>query len=574
MNWEQLQTILWLRWQLTRNQWTRSKGVGAVIAAVIAGMLLLAGMAGFAGALAGGIFGLGKARPLIVWIVWLSITVGFLFFWMVGVLQELQRSESIDIQRLLHLPVGLGQIFLVNYAASHLTPGIVLFIPAMFGLTLGLTISRGPAMALMGPLAISMVFMVSAWTYCLRGWLAGMMSNPRKRRNVTMIVAFSFILLSQGPNIYFNVLRPTMGAKVRNASNQINYDQRMLDRLTAAQKFIPPLWVPLGARGLVDGNPLPALAGTAGCLALGALGLRRAYRSTLRFYRGETGSVRVKNRKEQSGVAGAAKPVRTLLDWRIPVVPEQAGALALATFQSLIRAPEVRMAWGTSIAVTLIGGISLAFRTMPKMPEVAQPFIATAASCFSVFLLVQFFANQFGFDRDGFRALILSPTDRKLILLGKNLACLPVGGVFGGALLLIVTLRLHLSPYIFMAGVLQLLTLLLLAGLGGNLLSILVPFRIQPGTMKPTKMPGLTMLVMAVCHMLFPIVMAPAFLPALAALIWRKLNWPAAPQIDLIFSVPVLGLAALAYWMSLDSLGRLLQRRETRILSVVTVEVE
>ena len=37
------------------------------------------------------------------------------------------------------------------------------------------------------------------------------------------------------------------------------------------------------------------------------------------------------------------------------------------------------------------------------------------------------------------------------------------------------------------------------------------------------------------------------------------------------------GLAALtgfAYWQALGPLGRLLQRRETKILSVVTVEVE
>jgi ABC-2 type transport system ATP-binding protein len=34
--------------------------------------------------------------------------------------QRLQRSESIDLQRLMHLPVALGQIFVINYAASHL----------------------------------------------------------------------------------------------------------------------------------------------------------------------------------------------------------------------------------------------------------------------------------------------------------------------------------------------------------------------------------------------------------------------------------------------------------------------
>ena len=52
-----------------------------------------------------------------------------------------------------------------------------------------------------------MVFMITAWTYCLRGWLATMMSNPRRRRTVIMGITFAFILLSQGPNLYFNVLQ-------------------------------------------------------------------------------------------------------------------------------------------------------------------------------------------------------------------------------------------------------------------------------------------------------------------------------------------------------------------------------
>ena len=42
--------------------------------------------------------------------------------------------------------------------------------------------------------------------------------------------------------------------------------------------------------------------------------------------------------------------------------------------------------------------------------------MATGAVVFSLFLLVQFLANQFGLDREGFRALILSPADRRLIM--------------------------------------------------------------------------------------------------------------------------------------------------------------
>jgi hypothetical protein len=112
-------------------------------------------------------------------------------------------------------------------------------------------------------------------------------------------------------------------------------------------------------------------------------------------------------------------------------------------------------------------------------------------------------------------------------------------------------------------------------GGASDLLSILaVPYRIQQGTLKPTKMPGLAMLVMMLCHMLFPPAVAPAFVPPLADLLWQAAGWSTAVPVNLILSLVLAALAVLAYWQPLGPLGRLLQRRETRILAVVTAEVE
>jgi len=584
VNWDQLKTILWLRWRLTRNQMSRSKGTAAV-AAIVAGGVCLLGGAGFVAGLLGGMNGLAQAKPVVVWGAWFGVTVAFLFFWMIGLVNEIQRSESIDLQRLLHLPVALGQIFVINYLASHLAVSIVIFVPAMLGLVLGLAISRGPSMLLLAPLALGMVCMISAWTYCLRGWLAILMSNPRRRRNVTMAIVLAFILLGQGPNLYFNVFHrynvPKSSASPEQTQQQIqawkSHNQETFDQLRWVQKVVPPLWLPVGAQALADGRPLPALLGTLGCFAFAALGLRRAYRGTLRFYRGESGgnaAARIEPGRMPAAAPAPAKAGRRFLELRIPGVPEQAAALALTTFRSLLRAPEVKVAWATSILVPLIVGGSLLFRSTTTFPEAAKPFMATAAVVFSVFMLVQFFANQFGFDRDGFRALVLSPVDRRLILLGKNLASLPVGLFFGLLLLLLISLRLHLSPLMVLAALLQLATVLLLAGLGGNALSILVPYRIQQGTMKPTKMPGAAMLVLMLCHLLFPFAMLPVFVPPLAEFLWQMAGGSDAVPVNLILSFTLAVVTAVAYWQALGPLGRLLQSRETRILSVVTAEVE
>jgi ABC-2 type transport system permease protein len=588
MNWNQLKTILWLRWRLMRNQSVRSGGLGAVIAVLVGvGAVMLAIGAG-AGALALGIWALAGVPPLGIMGIWAGITLVFLFFWMMGLLTELQRSETIDLQRLMHLPVALGQMFVINYIVSHLNVSIVIFVPAILGLALGLVISHGLEMALLIPLALSMVFMITAWSYYLRGWLATLMTNPRRRRTVIMSITFTVILIAQGPNLYFNVInRPEHHSHPRSDNTQEHQRltashnarrQEKLNRLVAAQCYIPPLWVSVGAQGLAEGRVWPALFGTLGCLGLGALGLRRAYLATLRFYRGQTGALvarRIKpsDLKARPAAAPASGRAR-FLELRLPGVPEPAAALALATFRSMLRAPEVKMAWAGSFIVTLIVGASLLFRSAPTMPEAVKPFLATAAVVFSIFMLVQFFANQFGFDRDGFRSLILSPADRRLVLLGKNLACAPVGAGFGTILLGLISLRLHLPVFEFAAVLFQLITLLLFAGLAGNLLSILVPYRIRSGSLKPTKMPGLAMLVMFLCHMLFPLTMVPVFVAPLLELAWRRAGLPAAVPVNLIFSMLLAALAAVLYGTTLAPLGRLLQRRETKILGVITVEVE
>ena len=519
MNREQLQTILWLRWRLTRNQWARSGGLGAIIA-VIAGLgaVVIGGLC-FVGFLLGAAFGLAQASPAVIMAIWLGVTVGFLFFWLLGLLTELQRSETIDLQRLMHLPVALGQMFVVNYLVSHFALSIIVAVPAMMGLAIGLTIARGPEMLLLAPLALSMVFMITAWTYCLRGWLATLMSNPRRRRTVIMGITFAFILLSQGPNLYFNILQKHQISSASQPQHEARaaWQAEMLNNLAAAQGFIPPLWLPLGAQGLAEGHGLTAVLGTLGCLGIGLLGLRRAYRSTVRFYYGESGGNAPARIKPAATATAVIKPAQTgngFLELRLLAVPEQAAALALATFRSLLRAPEVKMAFGSALLSMVIIGVMVILRSPPHLSDTAKPFIATGVVAFSIFMFVQFLANQFGLDRDGFRSLILSPADRRLVLLGKNLASLPVCGAFGTVLLAFTSVWLHLPWLVLVAALFQFAALLLLAGLAGNLLSILVPYRIQSGSLKPTKMPGLAMLVMMLCQMLLPCRHGPGLRPA------------------------------------------------------------
>ena len=197
MNWSQLRTILWLRWRLTRNQWSRGGQLNAVVTMIVVVIGLAIGVGGGIGGVLAGTLALAEASPMVMLVVWDVIIGAFLFFWMIGIVTEIQRSETIDISRMLHLPISLRDVFLVNYLASHLTLSIVLFLPGMLGLSLGLILGKSWSMIWMFPLVITFIFMITTWTYCLRGWLVTLMVNQRRRRAIIAGITFTFILVSQ-----------------------------------------------------------------------------------------------------------------------------------------------------------------------------------------------------------------------------------------------------------------------------------------------------------------------------------------------------------------------------------------
>jgi hypothetical protein len=582
MNWSQLRTIIWLRWRLSRNQWSRGGLLNAVLTMIVTVALLVLGLiSGIAGVLVG-FFVLAEMSPLKLLVAWDVFAGLFLFAWMIGLVSEIQRAETIDIGRMLHLPISLKDIFFVNYLASHLTLSVILFLPWTLGLCLGLSLSRGGFMIGLLPLVLGFVFMISAWTYCLRGWLVTLMVNKRRRRAIIAGVTFGFILLSQLPYLIGN-LRHDRKRHVSDTTQSAPSDEQIQTRpdspdreslprmVLLAHNYVPFLWVGNGAMSLAQGNIWPAVFGVAGGFGIGALGLRRAYTSTLRFYQGQAAGKRSKRRPKPEKLAAAG---RNLLERQLPGVPEEAAASGLAFFRSLSRAPEVKMALATNFIVLLILGVMILVRRAATLGDNSKPFIATGAIAFMFLGVNQLMFNQFGYDRDGFRTLVLLPAPRKHILLGKNLALLPTAGGIGLVLLVLVKIVLRISFTVFLAASLHLLAAFLLLSMAGNLLSVLVPYRIAPGSLKPTKSSTKTAFLIFISRMLFPTAMIPIFLPPGLGLLLSNMGWlPAAPT-NLFFSVVLLALLALFYRLSLVPLGDLLQGREKEILQVVTQEVE
>jgi len=581
MDVSQLRTILWLRWRLSRNQWSRGGLLNAVVMMIMTVALSVLGIvSGIAGVLVGFLV-FAEASPLKLLVVWDVLAGLFLFVWMIGLVSEIQRSETIDIGRMLHLPVSLKDIFFINYLASHLTLSIILFLPLMLGLCLGLILGRGGFMIGLVLLVFGFVFMISAWTYCLRGWLVTLMVNKRRRRAIIAGVTFAFILLTQIPYLIGNLRHDRKRPSTKSAQTA-PIEKQTIDRpddphektlpraVLLAHHFVPFLWVGNGAMALAQGNLWPAVLGTLGGFGIGALGLRRAYRSTLRFYQGQSPEKKtVKKAKAEKPVTG-----RNFIEKQLPGVPEEAAASALATFRNLSLAPEVKMGLATNFVMLLIIGGMIVVRRSATIGDSFKPFIACGAIAFMFLGMSQIAFNQFGFDRSGFRALVLLPTPRKYILLGKNLAFLPVAVGIGWVLLVFVKIALKISFMVLLAAGVQLLAAFLLLSMMGNFFSVLAPYRVASGSLKPTKTSSKTSLLIFVSRLVFPTMMAPIFFPPAMGLLWSRVGWLPAEPTNLLLSVILLALLVFLYRLSLNPLGNFMQRREKDILQVVTREVE
>ena len=582
MNWEQFGAILWLRWRLTKNALTRGGQTNAALSVLL---VVLMGVAAFGAGVGGIAFGAisgSQVSPPALLLIWDGILFAFFIFWALGLVIEIQRSETIDLTKLLHLPLSLQQVFVFNYAASHFTPSLVLFLPCMLGFSVGLAIGTGPAMALLIPVVLGLVFLVTAWTYCLRGWLAALMINKRRRRAIIVWMTMIMVVGGQLPNLVFNspLFRRSSRAAAAPSGNSPG-GLALSEPVLMAHWVLPPGWVGYSAKALKEHHVWPALGAAAACGLLGALGLMRAYRMTLRFYRDADhprGSPTLLALPGPAApAAGSAASLRRrplLVERRLPWLPDDIAALTLATLRSLMRAPELKMALIMPLVMGGVFGSMWFTHAKPAPGQFVTAFAGTLAVIVSMFSVSQMLSNVFGLDRSGFRALMLLPTRRHHILLAKNLAFLPLAAAMALALLLLAKVLVGL-PWTHLAGSLvQVPAAFLMFCLCGNLLAILAPYRMPSGTLQARKPKAIVFVAALASMLLLPLVMAPILIPPGLQLLCSFAGWAPWLPVNFLASLVLLALVIWLYALLLPLEGRLLYRREQTILKEVTEETE
>jgi hypothetical protein len=542
--------------------------------------------------------------------VWDGIVIAFLFFWAAGLLTELQRSEILSLDKFLHLPVSLSGAFLINYLSSLLSLGTVLFVPPMLGLSIGLVLGMGPVMLLLLPLVAAFLLMITALTYQFQGWLASLMTNPRRRRTVIVVMTIAFVLIFQLPNL-INLYRPwdkvadryqhwsqeeieleesyRAGRIKADEYQQQNKElqeqhkrqgeqekQQTLDQVERTARLVslilPPGWLGLGALEAAERNVPLALLCTLGMALIGTASLWRAYRTTLRLYTGHFTAGKKQPAPARAPVPTGKAPAH-LLEKQLPWLSEQAAVIALAGFRSLLRAPEAKMMLlGPVILVVVFGSIFLTRSLNP--PEALRPLMAFGAVALVLTTLIQVAGNQFGFDRSGFRVFVLTGAPRREILLGKNLALAPLALGLSLVLVIVIEVIYPMRLDFFLAALPQLISMYLLYCLFANWLSIFGAMAIAPGALKPANPKLIPILLQMVFFFLFPLALVPILAPLGIALGMEALGWLTGVPVCLLLSLLECVAIVFLYRLLLRGQGRLLQAREQRILETVTSKGE
>src|SRR5262249_52001588 len=181
---EHLKSFVWLRYRLRINQLKRGGIANQIVLTLVVITCVAGAVAMFFGGLVVGLFAFRIAPPVVRLWVWDALIAAFLMAWMIALVTDLQRTDTIALDKFLRLRVSTVGAFLVNYLSTSSSLSLILLVPGMVGLILGQSIAEGPQMLLAFPLLAAFVLAVTAVTYQFQGWLATLMTNPRRRKTV------------------------------------------------------------------------------------------------------------------------------------------------------------------------------------------------------------------------------------------------------------------------------------------------------------------------------------------------------------------------------------------------------
>lgn len=545
----QLLTLIWLKWRLLRNSLRSSKAVVSRIASIL-GMLialfialtvaLVLGFAAYALSQPGALSDAFRRE------VSPSASVEFIFFSMFGLIYlmwatvplSIGGSKQFDAGKMLMYPITLRKLFAVDFVSELTTLHSVFAIPAVIAICIGVGFGTGNL-----TLALLTAIPTILFGVALSKWLSttiGSLLRRKRARGETIVALIGAVA--------------GLSAAVAGQIAPILFKH--------AESFRSLRWTPPGAAafllvGAADDTVAYALAFITLAAYAGAL-------IVFTYLIARRAALGVDGRPRQRATV-VAPPTTGYSGWQLPLISAELSAVVEKEVRYALRNAQIRMMALMPLILIVIRVVNMQRlgreRVMPpgSFLTYGSGLLATGGVLYVFLILAGLSCNQFAFEEGGMRTLILSPIDRRKILLGKNIAITMLALVFATILLTLNTIIFRdLDPLKLVFIGLSFVTFAALSSMMGNWLSIRFPKRMRFGKrLNLSGVGGLLLIPMVI------VLSVPPVLATLIGLFTRSLLNEYAAM--LVFAALAIGL----YFLMLNFQGRSLAKREIEILDAV-----
>lgn len=562
----QYDALIRFRWRMFSNSLRSSKGMVELGARTFSYVVYaVIGLAFASGAGVGTYFLAADSEwrflPILFWVL--------AFVWQMIPVMLASFQEQFDLGILLRFPVSFGSYMLLYLAFGLLDISTILGGLCCVGIWGGIAAAR-PDLLLWTTIALAAfalfnVLLARAVFAWIERWLA-----QRKTREILgavfMLALLSLQLLN--PAFYQRRHSGRSGHEVQ-ADKLREMKARygpLLKQAEAVQKWLPP---GLAAQALSEPAQQQAVEGLSslGILALYMLVAGGALAWRLKGeYRGENlgAAPRRASASTARGKSAAGLAARTMHADASSAPAGSSGAIAAIIekdVRALLRTLPLLWAIGAPLIMVLVfagvfirnGGSGLRF-------TLALPLCMVYAQLG----FTQVFYNNLGTEGAGVQLYFLSPTPFRTVMLAKNLLHSVLFAVVAAVAAAMATMRLGASDDAVQAATAAWLLFTLPCNLAiGNLFSLKMPYRVNPGRISRQRGSQGNALMSLLAQICFLILSAAVF-----ALCWYLDRMWLATPVFLLLS----GIAWLVWWRVLDGADALAAERRTELMTTLMKE--
>ena len=399
-----------------------------------------------------------------------NLSTEFIFFSIFGVVYlmwatvplSLGGGKQFEAGKLLMYPITLRKLFIVDFVSEFTTLHSVFLVPAVVALCIGAGLGSGK-------LSLTLIAAIPAALtgVALSKWLSttiGSLLRSKRARGETLVALLGVVF--------------GLGAAV--AGQIIPVLFKHADSLRSLR------WTPPGAAAflLVSDAATDSVTYVAAFLTLSAYAIVLIVATYWIVRRSALG---IEGRRKQKVVVESGEAA-VYSGWQLPFVSSDLSAMIEKELRYLMRNAQVRMMALMPLLVIFIRLIN-SQRFSATRRGVSNGFLMYGSGLlllggvlYVFLILAGLSCNLFAFEEGGMRTLILSPIDRRKILLGKNIVLNFLALVFATVLVILNTIifrDLTIGSLLFL--VLSFVIFAALSSTIGNWLSIRFPKRMRYG---------------------------------------------------------------------------------------------